>query len=218
VISIDYRLGLKGVKKMGVAQNELLWKAIHMAVDDLFSATNFIIDNADALDIDPNNIVVCGSSAGAITAMQAEWEICNRMESALVLPEGFNYAGVMSFSGAIFSKSGAIKYKKEPAPTMMLHGTADKLVNYDQIWFFSMRFAGTNIIGRTFINNNYNYNIYRFKDYKHEIAASFIQNYDEEIDFLETNVIEGKKKVLDTTVDYIDIKPFEVNSTEDLYK
>ena len=46
VISIDYRLGLKGAEKVGVAQVNALDKAIHMAVEDLFSATNFIIDNA----------------------------------------------------------------------------------------------------------------------------------------------------------------------------
>ena len=47
VISIDYRLGLKGSNKVGVAQVNVLDKAIHMAVEDLFSATTFILENAD---------------------------------------------------------------------------------------------------------------------------------------------------------------------------
>ena len=51
VVSIDYRLGLKGSNKVGIAQVNVLDKAIHMAVEDLFSATNFMIDNAETLGI-----------------------------------------------------------------------------------------------------------------------------------------------------------------------
>jgi carboxylesterase type B len=78
VVSIDYRLGLKGANKVGIAQVNVLDKAIHMAVEDLFSATAFMIDNAETLGINPENIVISGSSAGAISVMQAEYEICNR--------------------------------------------------------------------------------------------------------------------------------------------
>ena len=51
IISIDYRLGLKGSTKVGVAQVNVLDKAIHMGVEDLFSATNFIIENADRMGL-----------------------------------------------------------------------------------------------------------------------------------------------------------------------
>ena len=85
VISIDYRLGLKGSKKVGVAQVNALDNAIHIAVEDLFSATNFIIDNADQLGVDPSALVVSGSSAGAISVMQAEYEIANGTSWASVL-------------------------------------------------------------------------------------------------------------------------------------
>lgn len=75
IISIDYRLGLKGSTKVGVAQVNVLDKAIHMGVEDLFSATSFIAENAEQLGVDPSNIVISGSSAGAIIAMQAEYEV-----------------------------------------------------------------------------------------------------------------------------------------------
>ena len=52
VISIDYRLGLKDTSKVGIAQVNILDKAIHIAVEDLFSATNFIIDNAEQLGVE----------------------------------------------------------------------------------------------------------------------------------------------------------------------
>ena len=91
IISIDYRLGLKGAEKVGVGQARELHHAILLAVEDLFSATAFMIDNAEQLGIDTGNIVISGSSAGAITAMQAEYELCNGTPVSEVLPEDFRY-------------------------------------------------------------------------------------------------------------------------------
>ena len=84
------------------------------------------------MGIDPNNIVVTGSSAGAITVQQAEWEICNSTPMAAGLPEGFNYKGVMAFAGAVLV-DGPLGYKSAPCPVMMFHGTEDELVPYDVI-------------------------------------------------------------------------------------
>jgi len=201
VIAIDYRLGLKDATKVGPGQIELLDQAIHMAVDDLFSATLYIIENSSELGIDPANLVISGASAGAITALQAEYDICNSRESAKVLPQGFNYAGVISFSGAILSRDGAIKYAKEPAPTLMFHGTADKLVTYNQIAVLRTRFAGTNNIVPAFEKGGYSYNVYRYKDRQHEIAISYLWTHEEVFRFLETNVIEGTKRIVDALID-----------------
>ena len=170
VIAIDYRLGLKGETKVGIAQVNVLDKAIHWAVEDLFSATKYIIDNAETLEVDPDNIVICGSSAGAITVLQADYELSNGTEYASVLPEGFRYAGVMSFSGGILSRKGRLKYAEAPAPTLMLHGTADKLVNYSQIKVFNLGFFGSHKIAGRFDRFGYNYNILRYEDCGHEIA------------------------------------------------
>ena len=123
VVSIDYRLGLKGVKKMGVAQRDLLDKAIHMAVEDLYSSILFLRENTDELGIDTDNIVLAGSSAGAITILQADYERANRTPCASVLPEGFRFAGIMSFAGAIYSTHGPVKYPySAPAPTTTFCG------------------------------------------------------------------------------------------------
>lgn len=218
VISIDYRLGLKGSDKVGVAQVNVLDKAIHMAVEDLFSATRFIIDNADQLGVDPANIVISGSSAGAISVMQAEYEICNRTSWAEVLPEGFNYAGVMSFSGAILSRKGEVKYEKTPAPTLMLHGTADDLVNYKQIKFFNLGFFGGGKLVKRFEKFGLNYNMYHFIGYGHEIAGSMDSTLDLQLEFLENNVIEGKKRIIEAWVDDPNVhKGVGVQSRKELY-
>ena len=205
VISIDYRLGLKGSSKVGVAQVNILDKAIHMAVEDLFSATNFIIENADQLSVDPANIVISGSSAGAISVMQAEYEIANRTQWASVLPEGFNYAGVMSFSGAILSRKGKVKYETAPCPTLMLHGTSDKLVPYKQIALFNLGFYGAGKLVGRFQKFGYDYNMYHFIDYGHEVAGSMYSTLDLQLKFLESNVIQGKKRIIEAWISDPDV-------------
>ncbi len=218
VISIDYRLGLKGSSKVGIAQVNVLDKAIHMAVEDLFSATNFMIENADQLGIETDNIVISGSSAGAISVMQAEYEIANRTSWASVLPEGFNYAGVMSFSGAILSRKGPVKYATTPCPTLMLHGTADKLVPYKQIAFFNLGFYGGGKLVKRFQKYGYDYNMYHFMDYGHEIAGSMYSTLDLQIDFLEKNVMQGKKRIIEAWISDPDVwKGAGPQSRKELY-
>ena len=218
VISIDYRLGLKGSSKVGVAQVNVLDKAIHMAVEDLFSATNFIIENADQLSVDPANIVISGSSAGAISVMQAEYEIPNRTQWASVLPEGFNYAGVMSFSGAILSRKGKVKYETAPCPTLMLHGTSDKLVPYKQIALFNLGFYGAGKLVGRFQKFGYDYNMYHFIDYGHEVAGSMYSTLDLQLKFLESNVIQGKKRIIEAWISDPDVwKGSGPQSRKELY-
>lgn len=218
VISIDYRLGLKGSTKVGVAQVNVLDKAIHMAVEDLFSATNFIIENADQLDVDPSNIVISGSSAGAISVMQAEYEIANRTSWASVLPEGFNYAGVMSFSGAILSREGKVDYATTPCPTLMLHGTSDKLVPYKQIKLFNLGFFGGGKLVERFKKFGYSYNMFHFIDYGHEIAGSMYSTLDIQKKFLECNVMQKKMRIIEAWISDPDVwKGSGPQSRKELY-
>lgn len=218
VISIDYRLGLKGSDKVGVAQVNVLDKAIHMAVEDLFSATNFILDNADQLGVNPSNIVISGSSAGAISVMQAEYEIANETQWASVLPAGFNYAGVMSFSGAILSREGKVDFKKSPCPTLMLHGTSDELVPYDQIKVFNLGFFGGGKLVERFKKYGLNYNMYHFTDYGHEIAGSMDTTLDLQLKFLETNVMQKKMRIVEAWISDPDVfKGSGPQSRKELY-
>ena len=219
IISIDYRLGLKGSKKVGVAQVNSLDKAIHMAVEDLFSATNFIIENSEKLGIDPDNIVISGSSAGAISVMQAEYEICNRTKWAKVLPEDFNYAGVMSFSGAILSREGKVNYDNRPCPTLMLHGTADELIPYEQIAVFNLGFFGGGKLVERFKKFGYNFNMYHFIDYGHEIAGSMETTTDLQKAFLEKNVMQKKERIIESWITDPDVfKGKGPQSRKELYK
>lgn len=202
VAAIDYRLGMKGAQfKASMASLKVLRNAIQIAVDDLFSATAYMIDNAAGFDIDPDKIIVSGSSAGAITALQAEWEICNGMEPARVLPEWFNYAGVMSFAGAVFSLQGGIRFPQKPCPVLLFHGTADRIVPYKKIALFGIQFAGSDALAKKFRSVGANCQIYRFDGIGHEVAASMRRNLPEELRFLEENAIKGLHRTVDALVD-----------------
>lgn len=201
IISIDYRLGLKHAEMKGLRIIKLLHGAINLAVEDLFSAISFIIENGEALGVDPANLVLAGSSAGAITALQADYELCNHTGLASELPEDFRFAGIMSFSGAVFTDNGVPGYTREPAPTLMLHGTRDKIVEYRQIWFFNYRFAGADVLTSVFKKNSYNYNTLRYKERGHEICISMMYNLKEQEAFLEHNVMGGEKRIIDSFID-----------------
>ena len=201
VAAIDYRLGLKGkTLKTNFSSLSTLWDAIQAAVDDLFAATGYLIEHAAELGIDPDRIVISGSSAGAITVLQAEWEICNAKQEAKVLPSWFNYAGVMAFSGAVFSRDGSVRFAQKPCPVLLLHGTADRIVPYKAITLPGNQFAGSDALARKLEDAGCNFQIYRFRDAGHEISISMQRNLPEELRFLEENVVKGVYRPLDALV------------------
>jgi hypothetical protein len=124
----------------------------------------------------------------------------------------------MSFAGAILSREGEVDYKVTPAPTLMLHGTADNLVNYKQIKLFNLGFFGGGKLVKRFEKFGFNYNMYHFLGYGHEIAGSMSTTLDLQIKFLETNVIDGKKRIVEAWVDDPNVyKGVGVQSRKDLY-
>lgn len=151
--------------------------------------------------------------------MQAEYEICNGTSWASVLPEGFRYAGVMSFSGAILSREGKVDYRLHaPAPTLMLHGTADELVPYKQIAVLHLGFFGGGKLVERFQKFGFNYNMYHFLDYGHEIAGSMATTMDLQKRFLETNVMQGKKRIVEAWISDPDVyKGAGPQSRKELY-
>ena len=133
VVSTDYRTQLKDIDKSEYSDlqgfSSALQQAITCAVEDFGDATNYIIEHSVEWQINPAQIIACGSSAGAITALQAEYEICNQTAFADRLPANFNYAGVISFSGAICA-NGIPKWIMSPCPLMLFYGDADSTVPF----------------------------------------------------------------------------------------
>lgn len=200
VISIDYRLGLKGAKLKGLKFIKQLEKAIDIAVEDLFSATLFLLENGKEYGIDACNLVLTGSSAGAIAVLQGEYEICNGSELAKVLPEGFNYSGVIPFSGAIFDRHNPIRFPVKPCPMLLFHGIEDHLVPYRKIAFFNTCFAGSDEIVRVLGKNGFPCSIYRYADRGHEVSIYGGYSNDMVTDFIRKNIMEKSGVNFDCTV------------------
>lgn len=190
VVSIDYRLGLKNLATSGeLGMRDMIGKinnAVKIATEDLFSATAFVLDNAKQWGIDRDMIVTSGSSAGAITVLQAEYAICNRNKMAAVLPEGFRYAGVVSFAGAIFSLDGAPKWGSKPSPIMFFHGSADRQVPYDKATMLGVGFFGSKYLAEQFEQQQWPYWFYDVEYQTHAMAGlPMVRNLREIMTFLD---------------------------------
>lgn len=224
VITVDYRLGLKG-KHLDLRVSKLkesaqtVKDAVDIAVEDVFASVSYILENADELCVDPANIVIAGSSAGAMTALQAEWYICSGHSLAKVLPSGFNFAGVMSFAGSIMSNSGKPSFKKAPCPILLIHGTADKIVTYDKLALGKWGMYGSSALAEIFKDKQFEYCIYRFKDHNHDMASNYVATWPEEQRFLEENITRHSRRLVDAFIDDPAIPVFaEFGSLEDIYK
>lgn len=205
VVSIDYRLGLKNTSediKNGkeVGPQEMVGRlnnAINIAVEDLYDATNFILKNAIEWNIDPKNIIISGSSAGAISVLQAEYYLhSNRSKLPQMLPNGFDYSGVISFAGAIFSMQGDPGWTSKPAPILFFHGDADKNVPFDKISMFTIGFYGSKFLTSQLDLLKTPYEFFDFNNANHAIASIPMTEYLPEIEsFISRWVIDKKQLV-----------------------
>lgn len=127
VASISYRLTRKD--KPGAfgcncpatdKLNTFIW-----AVQDVQDAVFFLVENREQFGIDPQKIILAGSSAGAETVLNTAYlpPMCYGLDSGPV-----SYAGVISMAGAI--PDTVVIYDESAIPSMLFHGTDDNLVPY----------------------------------------------------------------------------------------
>jgi predicted esterase len=203
VVSVDYRLGLKGKKFPTPFNTSNLKAAIDTATTDVFKATDYLIKNAKSLGIDTAMIILSGSSAGAITALHADYNKRNATPLSVLLPHDFQYKGVISFAGAIMSYHGAPKYTIPPAPTMLFHGTADNLVPFNKVKLLNRGFFGSKYLARIFKKNGYPYYFQYVQDMGHEIAGSpMAENLPDILWFIENYIMKHKQYFME--VDFKD--------------
>lgn len=202
-VSIDYRLGLRlaptatGLTSM---VKNLIW-AVDIAVEDLYAATNYVITNAEEWSIDPKLIMISGSSAGAITALQAEWLRCNGDAKAEMLPEDFRYAGVVACAGALFSTKGKPKFKAEAAPMLLFHGTSDSNVPYHKSSIMGIGFYGSKYITKQLDKIKSPYYFYSAEYVTHTLAATPLIDQQELIlQFINDYVMRGRRLYIEADI------------------
>lgn len=223
VVSIDYRLGLKEAQALvGQAESSdkvdtvrihfALTHAIKIGMEDLYAATSYVIEHAENLNIDPQRVVVAGSSAGAVIALHGEYGICNRVPLTYLLPEDFNYAGVISMAGALYIPRGGPVWLRKPAPIQFFHGDADRNVPYRTAGTRFAQFYGSAYLAEQLTDIQAPHYFYSVENEDHVLAVQPMYRNREEIDiFLQRLVEKREPLIIDTQVTQIGKAPVEKN-------
>jgi acetyl esterase/lipase len=200
-VAIDYRLGLKGVETTSLVElAKVMENAVNVGVEDTYDAINYVLNHAEAFKINPQQIVLSGSSAGAIISLQCDYYLQNKHPLSQKLPQDFSLGGVVSFSGAIAAFNGKVTYNNPPSPTYFLHGTKDKLVVYNKLMVFGKGMFGSNALAKQFDKNGWPYQFYRFKNFGHEIAViGYKEHANEVVHFVQRFVVEKQQLQIDCT-------------------
>ena len=127
VATITYRLTLKGKSFHCDQTNEVKVNTFKEAALDIHKATKFLIDNSSKFNIDTNKIILSGNSAGGEAILHAAYFTDNQLLQK-ILPDNFNYAGLLSYAGAIIDTN--LIQKENVLPTALFHGTCDQWVPY----------------------------------------------------------------------------------------
>lgn len=205
VVAIDYRLGLKGVGKEENKNPDqflpVLTEAVRMAVEDLYTATNYILSRAEEWKIDRKSIIASGSSAGAITVLQGEYEICNQGNAISTLPSGFNYAGIVAFAGAILGTQPDLHWQQSPVPMLLFQGDADERVPFYKAGDEKGGFFGSDYIARQLTKMDIPHYFCVYLNAGHEIAGVPMEENKGEIEiFLDKLVWQKQTLIINTEI------------------
>ncbi|MFP4090412.1 MAG: alpha/beta hydrolase [Cyclobacteriaceae bacterium] len=208
--SMSYTLTMKG-QSFGCDQpapNKV--ETFRRAAQDANRAAAFFLQRADTFGIDPQQIVLAGSSAGAEAILHAAYweETRNEDEGTPIFPEDFQYAGLISMAGALLNLdwvniSSAI-------PSQFFHGTCDNLVPYGTAPHHYcnpsdpgyMTLYGGKAIADKLAALGKGFYLYTACTGRHEWAGKpMTNNVDEITDFLYHDVLMGEKRQINLVVD-----------------
>ena len=225
VINIDYRLGLNDQAK--VEENsgffhidDLFQYCIDIATEDCAEAVNWVVTHAKEIGIDPSKIALTGSSAGAITVLQLDYCRANGLPNASALPEGWKPVAVIPYAGGVMCRKKDLVYETDPAPTFLMHGTKDKIVNYKGFGLpFHSKLNGSKTIDKKMNKQDIPHWFIRFEGIGHEVASWFPGSVDLFCAFVD-QCLSGRVSSLDATMTDSELVPTEWTdmSLFDLYK
>lgn len=198
-VSISYRLLRKGAKTgfgCQCSKEEKLF-TFAKAAEDFLDATNFIIKNSDSLYINTSKIIAGGSSAGAEAVLSAVYMRNYFIEDTSAYDD-INYAGLISFAGAMVDETYI--NKDNAIPSILFHGTKDNLVPYakDPHHFCKeedsgfLILNGSEVIFKQLEKLNTSYYLFKVENGQHEVASSAFYELDAIIDFISNTILDSK--------------------------
>lgn len=123
---ISYRLTRKGQSFGCDYEASGKMETFKLAAEDFMDAVQYVVENSDRLKVDPEKIIVGGSSAGAEAVLNAVYNSQLMFEDPSVYD--LNFAGVFSLAGALVD--ARYLTAENAVPGVFFHGTADNLVPY----------------------------------------------------------------------------------------
>jgi acetyl esterase/lipase len=198
VVSMSYRLTRKGEASgfgCDCPANDKL-NTFYAAVEDVQDATFFLIENREQFAIDPQKIILAGSSAGAQAVLNTAYlpPYCYGLDSGPVA-----FAGVISIAGAIPDTTAL--YNESAIPSLLFHGTDDNLVPYgtaphhycDKEKDGYLILHGSNTIAKKLEQLEVPYWLHTTCGAGHEMANKTTNTYfDEIVEFCNTFVVNKK--------------------------
>lgn len=139
VASIDYRLGFKP------SQSDIEMGA-YRAIQDAHAALRFLSHHSAGLQIDPNQVYVAGTSAGAVASLNVAFMSNDERPEVILEAEKKGLVGKIEDSGNLFTETFTIKAvtnmwgavsnlniidPDEKIPVLSIHGTDDDVVPFE---------------------------------------------------------------------------------------
>ena len=205
VALISYRLIRKGKESGFGCEFEASGKieTFQLAAEDFMDAVKFIKTNAKEFQIDPEYIIVGGSSAGAEAVLNAVYNPDLMFEDVNKY-EDLKFSAVISLAGAVVD----VRYLSEDnaIPGIFFHGTDDNLVPYataphhycDKEKPGYLMLDGSKTIVDKLKDLQSSYLFYSFKGARHEISGMPFEYLPEVFDFL--NEVVFKKNKIQSTI------------------
>ncbi|MFY0256041.1 alpha/beta hydrolase [Chitinophaga sp. 30R24] len=204
VFVVKYRLYLKDRSFGCETMVPEKLKAIRIAVEDTWDATNYLRQHAAVLQVDTTRLFLAGSSAGAETVLNLVFNpFVSKRDSSY---QSFRYAGVLSFSGAILDIN---KIYRQPAlPLLLMHGTNDQMVPYgtaahrfctasDAGWIMMF---GSGTLYDTLQRQQLPVTLYTYVGMGHEVSNFMFRKF-KEMDTFMQQVVEGKTETVQHFID-----------------
>ncbi|UZH56116.1 alpha/beta hydrolase [Salinimicrobium tongyeongense] len=187
-VQISYRLTRKG-RSFGCdyeASGKI--ETFQKAAEDFMDAVQFLITNAEKYRINPEQIIVGGSSAGAEAVLNAVYNP-QLMFSEPGKYKNIDIDGVFSLAGAIVD--ARYLTAKNAVPGVFFHGTKDKLVPYATAPHHLcepgapgyLMLDGSKTIAQKLKDLNTSYLLYSFEGGQHEHSGMPFNELDQVFDF-----------------------------------
>ncbi|MCX2838016.1 alpha/beta hydrolase [Salinimicrobium sp. MT39] len=189
-VQISYRLTRKGQSFGCDYEASGKIETFQKAAEDFMDAVQFLVTNADKYRIDPQQIIVGGSSAGAEAVLNAVYN------PQLMLSEPNKYQdididGVFSLAGAVVD--ARYLTSKNAVPGVFFHGTKDNLVPYATAPHHLcepgapgyLMLDGSKTIVQKLKELNTSYLLYSFEGGKHEHSGVPFNELDNVFDFFQ---------------------------------